>query len=268
MKYTTYLLAGLASIVGCSDDKNTGSSAASNMSSLSTDLQDDLWHAHRHVHDGIQVHDHEHNPAFTGGHEHSHGHAHRHAETALGGIVVSLQRKATPGQLPGNSMSVPPRPHLEILPGLPAEINVCFLSENTLSSRRVEVENEVPSNSDSPQDTTPTAEPDSDPAPDPSNVGAGWSYWNPAVSEITITFQLEGTDYAVTAKERGIAANDGTSASISMFAASLPAVLRERLSATKARLRVSKLVLTLGSTRLRVSEQLYFQGEELSVFLH
>ena len=130
MKYPVYLLLSLAFSIGCSGRDETAPTVLNNATGVSTDIQNDLWHAHRHVHDQIQVHDHEHQDGFEGGHEHPHGHTHRHAETPLGGIVVSLQRSATPGQLPSGSIPVPKRPHLEILPGLPAELGVCLLSEN------------------------------------------------------------------------------------------------------------------------------------------
>jgi len=219
---------GIATIVGCGHDLDTASVEPHRDSSVSTDLQRDLWHDHRHVHDGIQVHDHEHESGFAGGHEHSHGHAHRHSDPPLGGIVVSLQRIATAGQMPGSSITIPPRPHLEILPGLPTDFNACLLSEN----------------------------PDGD-----------WSHWNPEVSEITVVLQVEGNLFTLNCKKQLKPQQDAEDDKISFFATQLPETLRNRLADTQAKLRLAKFTLKIGQSSLRVSEQVYFQGEELSVFL-
>jgi len=107
MKDAISILFCLSLIAGDGGEKVIAPNEMSSLPPISTDLQNDLWHAHRHVHDEIQLHDHEHESGFEGGHAHPHGHAHRHAETPLGGIVVSLQRVATPGQLPGGSIIAP-----------------------------------------------------------------------------------------------------------------------------------------------------------------
>jgi hypothetical protein len=262
MKPAAYLFSGFAAIVGCSDPVDTARSVPPNSPGVSTDIQDDLWHAHRHVHDNIQVHDHEHTDGFLGGHEHPHGHTHRHAETALGGIVVSLQRNATAGQLPGVGIPVPPQPHLEILPGLPAELNVCLLSQelpptSTESGSSASNGGDVTAGQINSRTTSTVAPPDN----------GGWSYWSPELAEITIHFQLEGTKYALACEKRRINSEAPENASITAFRASLPEDLRKRLTSTDARLRVAKFSIEVGRSRLRVSEQVYFQGEELSVFL-
>jgi len=262
MKHVAFLLAGFATIVGCSDRDDTAPPAPPNSPSVSTDIQDDLWHAHRHVHDNIQVHDHEHTDGFVGGHEHPHGHTHRHAETVLGGIVVSLQRNATAGQLPGGGIAVPPRPHLEILPGLPAELNICLLSQELPSAS---TENGSPASNEADVTANQTHF-RTNSTVDPPDDG-GWSYWNPELAEITLNFQLEGTKYTLTCEKRIMSSEATGNASITAFRASLPEDLRVRLTSTKARLRVAKFTVEVGKSRLRVSEQVYFQGEELSVFL-
>ncbi len=262
MKHVAFLLAGFATIVGCSDRDDTAPPAPPNSPSVSTDIQDDLWHAHRHVHDNIQVHDHEHTDGFVGGHEHPHGHTHRHAETVLGGIVVSLQRNATAGQLPGGGIAVPPRPHLEILPGLPAELNVCLLSQELPSAS---TENGSPASSEADVMANQTHFRTNSTIAPPDD--GGWSYWNPELAEITLNFQLEGTKYTLTCEKRIMSSEATGNASITAFRASLPEDLRVRLTSTKARLRVAKFTVEVGKSRLRVSEQVYFQGEELSVFL-
>ncbi|MGI9444298.1 MAG: hypothetical protein ACR2N1_17640 [Rubripirellula sp.] len=262
MKHVAFLLAGFATIVGCSDRDDTAPPAPPNSPSVSTDIQDDLWHAHRHVHDNIQVHDHEHTDGFVGGHEHPHGHTHRHAETVLGGIVVSLQRNATAGQLPGGGIAVPPRPHLEILPGLPAELNVCLLSQELPSAS---TENGSPASNEADVTANQTHFRTNSTVAPPDD--GGWSYWNPELAEITLNFQLEGTKYTLTCEKRIMSSEATGNASITAFRASLPEDLRVRLTSTKARLRVAKFTVEVGKSRLRVSEQVYFQGEELSVFL-
>lgn len=262
MKHIAFLLAGFAMIVGCSDRDDTAPPVPPNSPSVSTDIQDDLWHAHRHVHDDIQVHDHEHTDGFVGGHEHPHGHTHRHAETVLGGIVVSLQRNATAGQLPGGGIAVPPRPHLEILPGLPAELNVCLLSQELPSAS---TENGSPASNEADATANQTHSRTTSTVAPPED--GGWSYWNPDLAEITLNFQLEGTKYTLTCEKRIMSSGAAGNASIAAFRASLPEDLRVRLTSTKARLRVAKFTVEVGKSRLRVSEQVYFQGEELSVFL-
>ena len=262
MKPAAYLFSGFAAIVGCSDPVDTARSVPPNSPGVSTDIQDDLWHAHRHVHDNIQVHDHEHTDGFLGGHEHPHGHTHRHAETALGGIVVSLQRNATAGQLPGVGIAVPPQPHLEILPGLPAELNVCLLSQELPSAS---TENGFPASNEADVIANQTHFRTNSTVAPPDD--GGWSYWNPELAEITLNFQLEGTKYTLTCEKRIMSSEATGNASITAFRASLPEDLRVRLTSTKARLRVAKFTVEVGKSRLRVSEQVYFQGEELSVFL-
>ncbi len=262
MKPAAYLFSGFAAIVGCSDPVDTARSVPPNSPGVSTDIQDDLWHAHRHVHDNIQVHDHEHTDGFLGGHEHPHGHTHRHAETALGGIVVSLQRNATAGQLPGVGIAVPPQPHLEILPGLPAELNVCLLSQELPSAS---TENGFPASNEADVIANQTHFRTNSTVAPPDD--GGWSYWNPELAEITLNFQLEGTKYTLTCEKRIMSSEATGNASITAFRASLPEDLRVRLTSTKARLRVAKFTVEVGKSRLRVSEQVYFQGEELSVFI-
>jgi len=265
---TYYLLAGFTAIVGCSDQNETTPPTSPNSASVSTDIQDDLWHAHRHIHDKIQVHDHEHTDGFVGGHKHPHGHTHRHAETVLGGIVVSLQRNATAGQLPGSSIAVPPRPHLEILPGLPAQLTVCFLSEEPPSPRTENPARPSEETNQTTAQTTAQTNPKVSSADAPAEPRSGWSYWDPELPEITIQFQLEGTEYTIACGKRVIPGpQPAGNASITGFGANLPKALRERLASTEARLRVAKLTVNVGQSRLRVSEQVYFQGEELSVFL-
>jgi hypothetical protein len=219
---------GLATIVGCSDEIEHAPAEATIEGSISTDLQSDLWHDHRHVHDGIQVHDHEHDSGFVGGHEHAHGHAHRHSPSPHGGVVVSLQRIATAGQMPGSSLAVPARPHLEILPGLPTDFNACLLSENT---------------------------------------DGGWSHWNPEVGEITVVVQVQGTLFSLKCKQQPNSWQGVSEDKISCFGTELPPSLRKRLAGTQAKLRIAKFTLQVGQSTLRVSEQVYFRGEELSVFL-
>lgn len=260
MKYPVYLLLSLAFSIGCSGRDETAPTVLNNATGVSTDIQNDLWHAHRHVHDQIQVHDHEHQDGFEGGHEHPHGHTHRHAETPLGGIVVSLQRSATPGQLPSGSIPVPKRPHLEILPGLPAELGVCLLSEN------VHTEGVAPTAQKpiSPVDEKNTQVSSKIRSADSSDH---WSYWAPEVKEITIRFQLEGATYALNCEKGSVTSSTGLNGNIATFKAKLPETLRTRLTSTNARLRVAKLTIQVGASRFRVREQIYFQGEELSVFL-
>lgn len=228
MKVAISVLFCLSLIAGCGGENVIAPNEMSSLSPISTDLQNDLWHAHRHVHDEIQLHDHEHKSGFEGGHAHPHGHAHRHAETLLGGIVVSLQRVATPGQLPGRTISAPVLPHLEILPGLPASLELCFLTESK-----------------------PT----------------GWSYWNPNTNEITVVVQVEGTSYKLACQKKLISGPQPTADEISSFKTELPESLRQRLAASKARLRIAKFSLYVENIRFKVREQVYFQGEELSVFL-
>ena len=252
----------LAAIAGCRDQDEVASLTPPSASMVPTDLQDDLWHAHRHVHDNVQVHDHEHAAGFLGGHEHPHGHTHRHADTPLGGVVVSLQRHATPGQLPGNSRIIPPRPHLEILPGLPTELSFCLLSEELPPNPDSFLPSPTHSNVDGTQpsaDTTKEAFP-----PDKTQ---GWSYWSPDLPTITIQFQLEGTEYTLICPRRKEIAGERKNFHQHIFSSKLPEALRERLASTEARLRVAKLTVELGQTRFGVREQIYFQGEELSVFL-
>ena len=98
---------------------------------------------------------HEHESGFTGGHEHQHGHAHRHSETPLDGTIVSLRRLATPGQSPGSGTLIPPGLHLEVLPGLPKELNLCLLSEAEES---------------------------------------GWDYWGEPIDKITIELSIGGKE--------------------------------------------------------------------------
>jgi len=142
--------------------------------------------------------------------------------------VVSLQRVATPGQLPGRTISAPVLPHLEILPGLPASLELCFLTESK-----------------------PT----------------GWSYWNPNTNEITVVVQVEGTSYKLACQKKLISGPQPTADEISSFKTELPESLRQRLAASKARLRIAKFSLYVENIRFKVREQVYFQGEELSVFL-
>ncbi|HBV65017.1 MAG TPA: hypothetical protein DEF45_18575 [Rhodopirellula sp.] len=270
MKTTVYLLISIVFTVGCSRPDSSTPSAARNTTGVSTDTQDDLWHAHRHVHDEVQVHDHEHHDGFEGGHQHPHGHTHRHAETLLGGIVVSLQRSATPGQLPGGSLVVPRRPHLEILPGLPSELRVCLLSENLPSAGNQGVTTPSedlisPFNQTNPENTK--SNPQISSKINRSGPNGSWGYWDPKVTKISIYFQLEGTEYVLACEKRQINTGSAGKTGIPVFAAKLPENLRQRLTSTNARLRVAKVTVEIGTSRLRVREQIYFQGEELYVFL-
>jgi hypothetical protein len=267
MKHAVFLLVGFAAIAGCSDGEEGASAIPQSTAAVSTDLQDDLWHAHRHVHDNVQVHDHEHTDGFIGGHEHRHGHTHRHTETTLGGIVVSLQRNATAGQLPGGSITVPPRPHLEILPGLPAQLNVCLLSE-LLPSASTGTIPANPNETDS-DETDPATKPaglQSRFAAAPPNGSSSWSNWNPDLPQITIQFQIQGTEYTLACESR-TTSSTAPETPMTVFGAALPDALRESLNSTKARLRVAKLRVEVGQARFRVTEQIYFQGDELSVSL-
>ncbi len=263
MKRPAYLFIGLAALVGCNDGAGTAERAGQNTPAVSTDTQADLWHAHRHVHDQVQVHDHDHGDGFVGGHEHSHGHAHRHPETALGGIVVSLQRIATAGQLPGGNPAVPPRPHLEILPGLPTELNACLLSENWISEGSADG---APAFDQPIQTKNPTDSPLSSALASPETSGS-WSYWSPENPEIAIHFQAEGKKYAITCKKRSETTRSAGNTRLTVFSARLPEDLRERLVGSNARLRLAKLIVQVGGARFRIREQVYFQGKELSVFV-
>ena len=266
MKHANYILIGLSAFAGCSDRDEIASRTPDIPPIVSTDLQDDLWHAHRHVHDDVQVHDHDHTPGFLGGHQHPHGHTHRHAETQMGGIVVSLQRRATPGQLPSESILIPPRLHLEILPGLPTELNVCLLSEASLLQPPQINELAQPSTETELAGRNTAQEPLLGAAP-PDDGTDAWSYWSPDLKTITIKFQLEGTEYAIACKKHEKTLPDVKIGENHFFCAEISAPLRARLASTKARLRLAKFTVELGDSRLHVREQIYFQGEELSVFL-
>ena len=122
-----YLFFGVILFAGCHEQPPQDPDQVNSGTAISTDLQSDLWHAHRHVHDGVQVHDHEHESGFTGGHEHQHGHAHRHSETPLDGTIVSLRRLATPGQGPGSGTLIPYTFILRFSRGF-QELNLCLLS--------------------------------------------------------------------------------------------------------------------------------------------
>lgn len=215
----------LGAMVGCGDG---GQSAPSSDDPVSTDLQSDLWHDHRHVHDGIQLHDHEHESGFVGGHDHPHGHAHRHAETPLDGTVISLARVATPGQLQGETREIPRGLHLEVLEGLPEALKVCLVTE--------------------------TAE-------------SGWSYWGDDVPEITVEFEVLGERFSLKCVKKEIPGAGTANRPIAGFQQQLPTSLRDGLSTGDSRVRISEFCINIGNSRFRAREQLYFKNRELSVSL-
>ncbi|WP_182867274.1 hypothetical protein [Stieleria mannarensis] len=106
-----------------------------------TDTGSDLRHDHKHFHGDPHRHDHDHEGTFQGAHSHPHAHAHRHPPAPHGGLIVSLrltgqQREPSGQSSSGQSSSVPlaprmpPRPHLEIVTGLPERLTFYFLAES------------------------------------------------------------------------------------------------------------------------------------------
>ena len=228
MKHLKTVILSLSMIVGCGDGGGGASSKVVTVAPVSTDLQSDLWHDHRHVHDGVQLHDHDHASGFVGGHDHPHGHAHRHAETPLSGTVISLSRVATAGQVPGETAKIPPRLHLEVLAGLPDTLTVCLLTET---------------------------------------ADSGWSYWGDNLPEITVEIEVLGERFSLKCPKQPIPATKASKVQITSFEQLIPSSLRDLLVTGNSRVRISELSIYIGNSRFLTREKLSFKDAEISVSL-
>ena len=229
MKDVHHLIFGVILFAGCHEQPPQDPDQVNSGTAISTDLQSDLWHAHRHIHDGVQVHDHEHESGFTGGHEHQHGHAHRHSETPLDGTIVSLRRLATPGQSPGSGTLIPPGLHLEVLPGLPKELNLCLLSEAEES---------------------------------------GWDYWGEPIDKITIELSIGGKEPTkINCLKKPTPRQEGPDFPFFCFSQQVPTEIRQQISENTSRLHISVFALTIETSRFIPREELYLKNGELSVSL-